>query len=37
MICMWGLLEQLHQSTNAMFHEMLGNPVFIATYVQKKF
>ena len=31
MIYMRGLLEQAHQSTNAMFHEIFGNPVFSAT------
>ena len=30
-IHMQGLLEQAHQSTNAMFYEIFGNPVFSAT------
>ena len=27
---MRGLLGQAHQSTNAMFHQIFGNPVFSA-------
>ena len=30
-IYMRGLLRQARQSTNAMFHEIFGNPVFSAT------
>ena len=31
MIYLQGLLGQPHQSTNAMFHKIFGNPVFNAT------
>ena len=37
MIYMRGLLEQAHQSTNAMFYEIFGNPVFSATKSRNRF
>ena len=37
MIYMPGLQEQAHQSTNAMFHEIFGNPVFSATKSRNRF
>ena len=37
MIYMRGLLGQEHQSTNAMFHEVFGNPVFSATMSRNRF
>ena len=37
LIYMRGLLEQAHQRTNAMFHEIFGNPVFSATMSRKRF
>ena len=36
-IYMRGLLGQAHQSTNAMFHEIFGNPVFSATMSRNRF
>ena len=37
MIYMQALLGQGHQSTNAMFHEIFGNPVFSATMSRNRF
>ena len=37
MIYMRGLLGQAHQSINAMFHEIFGNPVFSATMSRNRF
>ena len=37
MIYMRGLLEQAHQSTNAKFYEIFGNPVFHATKSRNRF
>ena len=37
MIYMRGLLGQAHQSTNAMFHEIFGNPVFSAAKSRNRF
>ena len=37
MIYMRGLLEQAHQSTNAMFYEIFGNSVFSATTSRNRF
>ena len=34
---MRGLLGQAHQGTNAMFHEIFGNPVFGATMSRNRF
>ena len=34
---MRGLLGQAHQSTNAIFHEIFGNPVFSATKSRNRF
>ena len=34
---MRGLLGQAHQNTNAMFHEIFGNPVFSATMSKNRF
>ena len=34
---MRGLLGQAHQSTNAMFHEIFGNPVFSAAKSRNRF
>ena len=34
---MRGLLGQAHQSTNAMFHEIFGTPIFSATMSRNKF
>ena len=34
---MRGLLGQAHQGTNAMFHEIFGNPVFSATMSRNRF
>ena len=34
---MRGLLGQAHQSTNAMFHEIFGNPAFSATKFRNSF
>ena len=36
-IYMRGLLGQAHQSTNAMFHEIFGNPVFGAAMSRNRF
>ena len=36
-IYMRGLLGQAHQDTNAMFHEIFGNPVFSATMSRSRF
>ena len=36
-IYMRGLLGQAHQGTNAMFHEIFGNPVFSATMSRNRF
>ena len=36
-IYMRGLLGQAHQDTNAMFHEIFGNPVFSATMSRNRF
>ena len=37
MIYLRGLLEQAHQSTNAMFYEIFGNPLFSATMSRSRF
>ena len=37
MIYMRSLLGQAHQSTNAMFHEIFGNPVFSAAKSRNRF
>ena len=37
MIYIRGLLEQAHQSTNAMFRETFGNPVLSATMSRNRF
>ena len=37
MIYMRGSLGQAHQSTNAMFHEIFGNPVFSAAKSRNRF
>ena len=37
MIYMRGLLEKVHQSTNAMFYEIFDNPVFNATMSRNRF
>ena len=37
MIYMRGLLEQAYQSTNAIFHEIFGNPVFSANMSRNRF
>ena len=34
---MRGLLGQAHQGTNAMFHEIFGNPVYSATMSRNRF
>ena len=34
---MRGLLGQAHQRTNAMFHEIFGNPVFSAAKSRNRF
>ena len=34
---MRGLIGQAHQSTNAMFHEIIGNPVFSAAKSRNRF
>ena len=34
---MRGLLAQAHQSTNAMFHKIFGNPVFSVTMSRNRF
>ena len=36
-IYMRGLLGQVHQGTNAMYHEIFGNPVFSATMSRSRF
>ena len=36
-IYMRGLLRQVHQRTNAMFHEIFGNPLFSATMSRNRF